>query len=76
MLSSILGLAPLGLLQYGDDYETGGLFAFGFMTIIYLLFIILIIAGLWKVFEKAGKPGWAAIVPIYNVIVLECDRAG
>jgi hypothetical protein len=25
---------------------------------------------LWKVFEKAGKPGWAAIVPIYNVIVL------
>jgi uncharacterized membrane protein YoaK (UPF0700 family) len=25
---------------------------------------------LWKVFEKAGKPGWAAIVPIYNLIVL------
>lgn len=23
----------------------------------------------WKIFEKAGKPGWAAIVPIYNVIV-------
>ena len=28
------------------------------------------IAGLWKTFEKAGKPGWAAIVPIYNVIVM------
>jgi len=25
---------------------------------------------MWKVFEKAGKPGWAAIVPIYNLIVL------
>lgn len=25
---------------------------------------------LWTIFEKAGKPGWAAIIPIYNVIVL------
>ncbi len=24
----------------------------------------------WKIFEKAGKPGWAAIIPIYNVIVM------
>jgi len=25
---------------------------------------------MWKVFTKAGKPGWAAIIPIYDVIVL------
>jgi hypothetical protein len=25
---------------------------------------------MWKVFAKAGQPGWAAIVPIYNIIVL------
>jgi len=25
---------------------------------------------LWRIFEKAGKPGWAAIIPIYNLIVL------
>jgi hypothetical protein len=25
---------------------------------------------MWKVFEKAGKPGWAAIIPIYNFIIL------
>lgn len=25
---------------------------------------------MWKVFEKAGKPGWAAIVPIYNLVIL------
>lgn len=25
---------------------------------------------MWKVFQKAGKPGWAAIVPIYNLVVL------
>lgn len=24
----------------------------------------------WKVFVKAGQPGWAAIVPIYNIYVL------
>ena len=28
------------------------------------------IVVLWKVFVKAGKPGWASIVPIYNVMVL------
>ncbi len=38
--------------------------------IIYLGVIILFIASFWKVYVKAGKPGWAAIVPIYNVIVL------
>ncbi len=28
------------------------------------------IASMWKIFSKAGKPGWASIIPIYNVIVL------
>ena len=28
------------------------------------------IASLWTIYSKAGQPGWAAIVPIYNVIVL------
>ena len=31
---------------------------------------VLIIAGIWKVFVKAGEPGWACIIPIYNIIVL------
>ncbi|MEM8524784.1 MAG: hypothetical protein AAGG68_09070 [Bacteroidota bacterium] len=38
--------------------------------ILYLGIIALVIASIWKVYEKAGKPGWAAIVPIYNIIVL------
>ncbi len=38
--------------------------------IIMLAFVVLMIASMWKVFAKAGKPGWAAIVPIYNIIVL------
>jgi Family of unknown function (DUF5684) len=38
--------------------------------LLYLALIVLIIAGFWKVFVKAGHPGWAAIVPIYNVYIL------
>ena len=38
--------------------------------ICYLVIILLIVISLWKIFVKAGKPGWAAIVPIYNLIVL------
>ncbi len=40
-----------------------------------LAIVVLLIASLWKLFEKAGKPGWAAIVPIYNLVVL-CEIAG
>jgi hypothetical protein len=36
----------------------------------WLLFLIPVVTGWWKIFEKAGKPGWAAIVPVYNFIVM------
>ncbi|RKG62096.1 signal peptidase I [Corallococcus sp. AB011P] len=36
----------------------------------YLAFIGFIVAGMWKTFAKAGQPGWAAIVPFYNIYVL------
>ncbi len=39
-------------------------------TLIWLAVMVLVIAGMWKVFVKAGKPGWACLIPIYNVIVL------
>ncbi len=38
--------------------------------IIWCVVVLFYIASMWKVFEKAGKPGWASIVPIYNAIVL------
>ena len=43
--------------------------------IVGLALLAFIIAGVWKTFTKAGEPGWAAIIPIYNVIVL-CRIAG
>lgn len=40
------------------------------VVLAYLSVIVLVIVSIWKIFEKAGKPGWAVIVPIYNMIVL------
>jgi hypothetical protein len=42
----------------------------GIIWLVMLAILIVVIAGLWKIFTKAGKPGWAAIVPIYNVYIL------
>ena len=35
-----------------------------------LALTVVIFAGFWKTFEKAGEPGWAAIIPVYNLYVL------
>ena len=40
------------------------------LLIIYLAVIALMLVAMWKVFTKAGQPGWACIVPIYNLIVM------
>ena len=50
------------------DNALGAIGAVG--GILYLAIIILLIVSGWKIFEKAGKPGWAYIIPIYNIIVL------
>jgi Family of unknown function (DUF5684) len=65
-------LFALALLQ--DNTSTGvspagAAMASGIM-IVYFAILLIIIASLWKIFTKAGKPGWAAIVPIYNFIVI------
>ena len=39
-------------------------------VVVILTLVVLAIAGWWKVFTKAGQPGWAVIIPIYNFIVL------
>jgi hypothetical protein len=30
----------------------------------------LMVASWWKIFTKAGKPGWASLVPLYNIVVM------
>ncbi|MBX2968836.1 MAG: signal peptidase I [Cyclobacteriaceae bacterium] len=53
--------------SYDNGAASGILGAIGF---VYFAIILLIIISMWKIFIKAGKPGWAAIIPIYNIIVL------
>ncbi|MSO18904.1 MAG: signal peptidase I [Acidobacteria bacterium] len=53
-----------------DEVGVGvGILFMGFIVVMVALFV-LIIASFWVVFTKAGQPGWASIVPIYNIIVL------
>lgn len=44
--------------------------AAGGMVVVWLALVVVLVAAMWKVFVKAGQPGWAAIVPIYNLLVL------
>ena len=39
-------------------------------AIISLILGIIAIVAMWKIFKKAGKPGWASIIPIYNAVVM------
>lgn len=56
-------------LLLGQDGGGGGIGGL-IVMVIWLALIIGVIAGIWKTFEKAGKPGWGAIIPIYNLILL------
>ena len=55
-------------MQMQETYATQGMSTT--VVIVWCAVIVLLIAAMWKVFTKAGKPGWAAIIPIYNYIVL------
>jgi len=43
---------------------------FGGVMIFYLALVVFMIFCGWKVYEKAGQPGWASIIPIYSFLVL------
>ena len=53
--------------SYSYDVESGGMAA---LLAIYIIAVIVIyviaVIGLWKMYVKAGRPGWAAIIPVYN----------
>lgn len=61
-LTTDLWLVPL----QGASNESGG----AVFLIIYLAILLAVIAGIWKAFEKADQPGWAAIIPIYNIYIM------
>lgn len=56
------------LLAAAAEDAAGG--AAMILMLLYLALIVLMLASMWVIYAKAGKPGWAAIIPIYNIIVL------
>jgi hypothetical protein len=49
----------------------GAIAAMGTMMLLFWLAVVVVfVAGMWKVFAKAGQPGWAAIIPFYNCYIL------
>jgi hypothetical protein len=40
------------------------------MAILYLAVVLIMVISSWKVFSKAGKPGIASIIPIWNIVVM------
>ena len=41
-----------------------------FAFLLYFAFVVFMIASQWKVYTKSGRPGWACLIPIYNVYIL------
>jgi len=50
------------------DSRFGESLVFG-AYLLYVIVIVFYIYSIWRIYAKAGKPGWAAIIPIYNVLV-------
>jgi hypothetical protein len=47
----------------------GGVFGLWFVVLALTVGIVTLVAN-WKLYMKAGKPGWASIVPVYNMVVM------
>ncbi len=72
MLSGMLLAQDTGYDAAGSAAGAAGSLLF---MMIWFAVVVLAIAGMWKTFVKAGKPGWASLIPFYNLIVL-LDIAG
>jgi hypothetical protein len=58
-----------------SDASGGAIAVLGVMILFYIGIVVLMMVSGWKVFEKAGRPGWGSLVPYHN-IVLALEMAG
>lgn len=78
---SAFALVGFGLLAARPGDPAAGAAILGGLMCYFAAFggiFVVTAIGMWKVFEKAGRPGWAALIPIYNAwVLLEiCDKPG
>ena len=50
-------------MEYNVQYSTQSPVA----SLFTIALVVLVIVALWKIFEKAGEPGWKALIPFYNI---------
>lgn len=58
--------------NYGISNADASIFGaamLGYLVVLLVIYILVVIA-MWKVFTKAGKPGWASLIPVYNMVVM------
>ncbi len=54
-----------------ESVGLGGLLAIlGAYLVFVLAIAVVMLISMWKIYSKAGQPGWAVLVPIYNLVVL------
>lgn len=62
-------------MQYIDYYNyyyeySAPVYTSPVASIASLAISVLLIVAMWMIFKKAGKPGWASIVPFYNIYTM------
>ena len=62
-------ITMLAQVEYSHSYSSQGKAPGPVFWICEAVIAVLIVASMWKIFSKAGQPGWAAIIPIYNLFV-------
>ncbi|SRR6266404_2672766 len=70
---SLINLVPFVFLAQDTEYQAPQVSPM--VWVIDVVLSVLMIAAMWKVFTKAGQPGWGAIIPIVNLYFL-CKVAG
>ena len=76
MATSINYSYPSSSYSYSNVSNSGNInpgVIFGIFSSLYAVFLLvflIILVSNWKIFSKAGKPGWASLVPIYNLVIM------
>ena len=60
-------LAEIAIIGNFLDFIATFFLAFAIILLVVSIYQIIV---MWRIFSKAGKPGWASLIPIYNTIVL------
>jgi hypothetical protein len=70
MLSTLLHGFGQTYYTYNTTPSSGGTTFSSVLMVIGLIALAIIVASMWRTFQKAGQPGWASIVPFYNTYIL------